>query len=586
MNFRKYNRHIKSISLIALLTLSFIGAIAPKVFAVNPTITYITTNFCAGSGGTACGTTFNLFGTLVNPNPSTIIGQGLITAIWCTPSGTNQSVFINSVTDNVGDTWILNSQLQTGTHGYTLFVYTTNVITTTAVTLIITGNATPSANQCHFELFKASTGISLATSNGLNFIDYVGTGIQQVNTLIQTINTQSFQTPSNTLSFELSWTTYFSNAQETITFTQSNPLTQNTAQASCLTPCLFTESWYSFNTASVTNSYNVIWNVASTQSAFTYAMGLLVIIFKPYAQTSSTVNGNSCQGSNCSVTGGGSTLDTSSQFSLTANTTYWYYGTTGIGGLTIQNITSKIASYTNNAVGKALDTYELSIYRMPTGTNIQNYSTIGNPFSRIYNTNGSILTGSTNKWLHAGSINIAIPINTSYAISIISKFSGLRLYHTINPSSILLDSTEGTFSGATWSPPFKMTQTNTAPFLVFLEFFGYQNPIFTITTLTTVTHTSCVVGSTCSIFTSTIWQTQTSTINNLQGGGGAMAIMGNLIYYWPVWMLPMFMIPFGIQGILIGFIFGDIIGGISGIIPLWAAFILGLGTVYLLQRRF
>lgn len=575
-----------------MLVLSFLAFWTPKAYAANPTITFITASTC----GSPCGTSVAIFNALGSPNPSTIPGQGLIVSLYCAPGGsfnygygTQPSLIVNSVNDNVGDIWFqaLEQTTVSSNGAYTNIILFTNIIVTVSTTLTITINFVPYGFQCYAYLFEASTPLSVKTLGGNQASYNPGVNPQQIfNTPPISLLTNSLPTPANTLTFETAWISTSNGGAEIITANNYNPHVLLTTNTVGLNPPITTFAYYLFNSIGSSIPYNVALSITGTKSGYTYPLGLSVVIFLTTANGSTTGGGggSNCSGQSCGVTGGGATVDTTTSFTITANTTYYFAATTSKGGLTIQNVTSYAQLYTNGAGGKGTDTIMLAVYAMQGGTNIQNFSTTTFPFMRIFNINLTMVTGQTNKWLHGGTLNIGVPSNTSYIVTILSKFSGLSIFHSTQAGVSMLQTSEGIFSGATWSPPFSITIQKPYVNNLYLTWTGTVNPISIISVLSSTTVTSCISGAVCTSATTTIWQTATVSVNNLQGGSGATAITGNLIYYWPIWLLPMLFIPFGVQGVLIGFIFGDILGAISGIVPLWAAFLLGLGTIYLLQR--
>lgn len=580
--------------MITIMGLSFLGYWIPQAFAASPTITFITTSTC----GSPCGTSATIFSALSNPNPSSISGQGLIMSLFCNPGGTfnygygtQPSILVNSVSDNVGDIWFQALEQTTiSTNGaYVNVIWFTNVIVTAATTLTVTVNFVPYGTQCYSELYEASTPLTVKTIAGNQGTFNVGTGAFQVGTISPVnfaMTTNAISNPSGTLTFTTTWISTSSGGSEVVSVTNYNShvlLETNTAGTS---PPVTAVTYYLFNSVTSNIMGNVNWALTHSKSGYAYPVGISVVVFLTTTSGSTTGGGGSsnCTGVSCGVSGGGTTLDTTTSFTLTANTTYYYFATTNKGGITITNVTSKTQSYSNGGAGKGTDTIMLAVYAMQGLTNLQNFSTVTYPFTRIFNINLTTVNGETNKWLHGGTLNIGVPSNTSYIVTIISKYAGLSIYHSTTATVSMLSTTEGTFSGATWSPPYQISIQTPYANNLYLTWTGTINPISIVQVISSTVVSTCAAGATCLSATTTIWQTVTSSINNLQGGSGGTAITENLIYYWPVWLLPMLFIPFGMQGILIGFIFGDVIGAISGIIPLWAAFLLGLGTIYLLQR--
>jgi hypothetical protein len=585
-----------TILVFMILALGFLILIPiPKVKAATPTMSFIAEGFC----GNPCQISeINEFGAIGGFNPSTHIGNGLVDEVLCQPGGNINldpgsqqfnavipTFSITSITDNVGDVWAgIPLQFNGGGNSFGEYIWYTNIITTGATTLTITLNTTPGqVNTCVFDLWLITTGISVNNYNGVPGFVGAGTGVFFVGSKTLNLASETVINPTNTINFIVGWTnaTGVGTPGFGTTITNISPVTTLRTIAACLNPCIAADFYYQYISSAFVSGYNVAFAFSSMSPGNKFGVGLSVVSFNLGVTGSSN-----CSNQSCGVVGGGSTLDSTTSFSLIANTTYYYTGTTSTGGLTIQNITSKIAAYTNGNSGKSIDTYLLGVYSLNAGSSFPGaVLNSGNPLVRIFNINGTISTGQTNQFIHGGTLNLVIAPDTTYAVSIISKFSGLSIYHTIN-SEPMNYTTDGTFSGATWKPPYNIVDKATSPFNLYLFWYGITTPNLLTTTTVTTDLTTCAVSSTCTANTVLVWTTTTSTINNLQGGTGGIAEISNLITYWPIWLLPMFFIPFGIQGILVGFIFGVIVGGVLGIIPLWAAFVLALLTLYLLSKRF
>lgn len=587
---------IPSLLVLSILALGFLILIPiPKVKATTPTMSYQATGYC----GAPCQTgEINEFGTVNSFSPVANIGNGLVDEIFCYPGGNinldpNSQQYsaiiptysITSITDTLGDVWSGIPVQFDSEYGYGEYIWYTNIVSTSATTMVIDLNTSPGyAGSCVYELYLITTGISVNNYNGIPGGINSGTGIYHVTANHFSLTSQDIINPTNTINFITGWispTPTTSATGVSISITNISPVTSLRTEDAGVTPQFYMNSLYQYISSAFVSGYTMLYNLTSMPNGIGYYAGLSVVSFNLGATGSSN-----CSNQSCGVVGGGSTLDSTTSFQLIANTTYYYTGTTSTGGLTIQNITSKIAAYTNGNSGKSTDTYEIAVYSMNAGSSFPTaVLNSGNPFVRTFNINGTIQTGSTNQFIHGGTLNLVIAPDTSYAVSIISKFTGLSIYHTVN-SEPMNYTNDGTFSGATWSPPYNIIDKTTSPFNLYLFWYGITTPNLLITTTVTTDLTTCAVSSTCTVNLFTTWTTTTSTINNLQGGTGGEAMISNLVTYWPIWLLPLFFTPFGIQGVLLGFIFGTLLGALLGVIPLWAAFILVLVTIYLLSKRF
>ena len=564
--------------ILVILGLGFLSVFIPyipKVQAHNPIITFELNNACSP----ACGNTQNQYGTIQSGNgfnPSLFPGDGVINMIYCT-SATTSPVLVTSITDTLGDVWTqpiflspASSHTNNPTTSYSAFEWYTNLVTTASSSFVITINFSPNAGTCEFILSLASYGLTSITNQITGGFQSQRGGASMTSSVITS--------PINSLTFVASWSNYTSLVGQPGNSVLS--LSQYKAIQLCaVTSCLAAQQYYGFYTAQITRPFLVSF---LNDPSHGYGFGYLVTIFNI-----NTIFAPTCQDNTCQIVGGGITPGIT-QFTLTANETYYYVGNSGIGGVTIQNLTSKIDSYTNANPGKQYDTVNMMIYRQfssTTGTSPP--ISIVNPLNLIATVSfNNIATGTFANWVHApSSLSIIIPPNTLYAVGIESIFAGLGLYQALNAQPMYEQPVLISSTSSTWAPPQQITQQILQSPQLFFSWYGIQGVFNVVSTSTFTSVATCTASQVCTTASSTIYNTNTAFTYVRPVNQTNIADIQDVETYFPIWVLPLIFSPFGIQGILIGLAGGVILGAILGIIPLWAAFVLSLGITYVLYKR-
>jgi len=568
---------VTSILILVILGLGFFSVLVlpiPKVQAHNPIITFEVNNAC-----TSCGATQNEFGTIQAGNgfnPSLVAGQGVINMIYCT-SATLSPVIVTSITDTLGDVWTqdnfisaASSHTNNPTTSYSSFEWYTNMVTTASSSFVITINFSPSAGTCEFILSLANYGITPITSQI--------TGGFQSQRGSANMTSSVITSPINALTFVASWSNYTSlvgqPGNSVLGLNQYKSI-----QLCAVSSCLTATQYYGFYTVSLTRPLLVTF---LNDPSHGYGFGYLAVIYNI-----NTIFAPTCQDNNCPIAGGGITPGIT-QFTLTANETYYYVANSGIGGVTIQNLTTKIDSYNNGNPGKQFDTVDMMIYRQfssTTGTSPP--ISLTNPLNIIATTSfTNVATGTFANWLHAPStLAIVIPPNTMYAVAIESIFAGLGLYQALNAQPMYEQPVLITSTQSTWQPPSQITQQIIQTPQLFFSFYGSQGVFNIVSTSTFTSVSTCAALQTCVTTTNTIYNTNTQFSYVRPANQTNISDLQDVETYFPIWVLPLIFSPFGVQGILIGLTTGIILGAVLGIIPLWAGFILSIGLVYVLYKR-
>lgn len=562
--------------ILVILGLGFLSVFIPylpKVQAHNPIITLTNTSSCSTPN---CGNAVNEFGLVTSFNPATSTGLGLINMLYCTSASTSPTI-VTSITDTISDVWTQIIGIPTSAfHGsnteesYQAFEWYTNVASTGSTSFTITANFSPASSYCEFTLSLVSYGIT-----PLNNQVTAGFQVQRGNSnLTSTVVTS----PINSLIFVSTWSNY------TNGFQSGNlvlGLSQYESTAICpQTSCITQQQFYGFYTAQVTRPFLISHLTQSSNNP--QGFGFIATIYNI-----NTIFAPTCQNNTCQIAGGGITPGTT-QFTLTANETYYYVANSGIGGVTIQNLTSKIDSYNNANPGKQYDTVNMMIYRQSSSTTGTSPPiSIANPLNLIATVSvNNIATGTFANWFHApSSLSIIIPSNTLYAVGIESIFSGLGLYQALNAQPMYEQPVLISSTSSTWAPPQQITQQILQSPQLFFSWYGIQGVFNVVSTSTFTSVATCTASQVCTTASSTIYNTNTAFTYVRPVNQTNIADIQDVETYFPIWVLPLIFSPFGIQGILIGLAGGVILGAILGIIPLWAAFVLSLGITYVLYKR-
>lgn len=602
---------IASVLVICILSLGFLSVFDSVVFAApavnNPNLIAIggqapLTSSCSNP----CGSPINEFGTIQNGNgfnPHLFPGDGLINVIRCT----NQDVSFQNPTDTIGNAWIPIFNLPLGasalgnapTYGsnnaFQGFLYYTNLVTTASTSFVIHLTLQVGASNngnCWFELYLVNQGIVLNAHSG-----GVGTFFTSTNGLFTKITVLNFQvggnifnTVPNTLVFASTWTNGTSTDQPAVLGGNNLGQVYINNPGIGITNNLITSTFLGFFNAKTTQDFTFNWvgNPALIPNNRWYGIGLMIAYFVPANNQAS-----GCNGLSCGVTGGGTTISAST-FTPTANTTYYYVSNSGNGGVTINNVTSKIQSYVNAVLGKTNDTVQISLYLSSCSVNGEpETASVNCPYINFggFTRQFSVVNGVVNQWVHAlVNTTINIPPNSLYVWSIISKYSGLTIYE-VNNAQPMFNTTEGLFSGSTWKPPTQITlqRPNLKSGVIqdlFLEWSGTQQVSTQTITSTSTSITTITSGQTAVTATSTAIQTVTTQLySRASTSVTPQNDIQDLETFFPVWIFPILFSPFGIQGVLTGFMMGIVLGALLGIIPLWAAFLMSIGILYVMIRR-
>lgn len=585
------NKTIATVTILVLLSLSFIIYMIPNVKGVvtNPSIQFTNQNSCTGCG--ASQDEFSLIQVGNGFNPATVIGQGLLNVVYCSGSTTTTLPDVSSITDTIGNTWTKIASVGNGAVGtndnaqiqYMNSIWQTNVVTTGSASFRITINFSPNAGNCKFILFLDTTGFLISASFGGSYQYFKPShGIFASQPKLNSImSTQSIPTPQGAIVFSSDWLN--STQTDGLTATQQNNLGLQYLTSLNLgggNSYLYVRDFYGYYSGTQPSTiYKTSWISSSSIPNSNYPIGQLVVLLQ-----STTLNPTNCN-PNCMISGGGTISNT--VFSLTANTTYYYVSETGIGGITLNNISSKISSYVNNGVGKSNDTFQITIYQSACTSGGVPIFSLTCPYTNfgLFTFTKYIANGTSKQWIHMPTnFNVIIPANGSYVIGMISKFSGLSLY-TANNIQPMYSTTEGIFTATNWKPPSTISiQTLTTP-PIFIEWFGNINSLISTSTQTSSSIVTCTSGQFCITNTTTVVQVQTTYSYSTSSGASQLNVIQDFESYFPVWIFPLIFSPFGIQGVMIGFLIGVILGVLLGIIPLWAGFLLSLGLVYVLIRR-
>jgi hypothetical protein len=345
--------------------------------------------------------------------------------------------------------------------------------------------------------------------------------------------------------------------------------------ASCggeLTNYAYSQSSTSLSAASSVVAYNTVSKISFYEMVVTFITGSQAI-------TNTYQFNVGCTNPNLALT--------STQ--LTGNTTYLYTLPLFSGSTaTILSINLYIASYTSDG-HHAQEPIAIGLYSTVGVGNISPTNYAVAPYSLVITVNTGFTYASNGGALVISNPSWTMSSTSANYLSISTKYTGLKIYQCASSSTMYQDTADGYFPSDLYSVI--TNSTNVA--------FGAQEQLVTFATVITSTVYSTIAVGTSVIYsyattstvtvgtvTSVVTQTTTATIYNLQGGQGSGAIETDLITFLPMWILPLlFGVGFGIIGLIIGLLLGMIIGISLGIVPLWAAFILGVIMVYLFIRR-
>lgn len=526
-------------------------------------------------------------------NPALFNGDGMVLVERCT-----QAIINAAPTDTLGDTWLFAVALvQLGlsnTNGngnnFAGYIYYTNIVTTASTSFHIAQTTAVNTGNCWFELYLMNTGVVKHNVSGAAsfFFTSVNGLTTKYTPLAFTTGGNIVTTVPNTMVFLSTWVN--STVADSPQVLGGNNLGQvylNNPGIGAGTTLLQTSTFFGYFNAQTTQSFLASWIDPNSPTNTWYGIYVLVVYLVPTGNQAS-----GCNGLSCSTIGGGTTISKTT-FSPTANTTYYYVSNSGNGGISITNVTSKVQSYVNAVLGKTNDTVQISLYLSSCSVNGEpETASVNCPYINFggFSATFYVTNGVTNQWLHAlKNTTITIPPNSLYVWSIISKFSGLTLY-TASNAQPMFNTTEGLFTSTTWKPPTQITlqRPNIKSGVIqdlFLEWFGTQNVSTQTITSTSTSITTITSGQTAVTATSTAIQTVTTQIYSRSSGATSQNDLQDLETFFPIWIFPILFSPFGIQGVLTGFMMGIVLGALLGIIPLWAAFLMSIGVLYVMIRR-
>lgn len=577
---------VVSVLVLGILALSFFGIFSFKpsqanaLVVNNPNATKVTDNFCI-----ACGASQNEFGTIQTPQlvPSQVQGRGLLNEIYCN-AATPTPVEVTSITDTLGNTWTKVQTLHQSGGSFVgkefmSSVWITNMVNNSAASIVITINFAPNAFDCQFNLFLFTTGI-LQSPQVLGSFQFqkVGTGIFQSNLNMVMSTSGNINAQAGAIVWDNTWIN--TTVTDTAGTVQMNNLGLLSFNNVGLGDYLFFRNYFGYYPNNVSQTFSTHWTSTNSAGGQNYGIGNMVMVFY-----STVAQPQGCN-PNCQITGGGTQIS-ASVFSLTANTTYYYTANSGIGGLTITNITSKIFSYVNNVAGKSNNTLQITVYLSSCSSNGVPIFSLTCPYTNFgtFAEDFYIPNSTSKQFIHIPSTSkITIPANVTYVVAMIDKFSGLSIYQALNAQP-MYSTNEGTFSGANWKPPNTITIQNPTTPQLFLEWFGYSNQGVKVFTSTSSTIVTCSSGSSCITGTATTQLTQTTVLYSRSSGATPTNDLQDLETYFPIWIFPLIFSPFGIQGVLVGALIGTVLGALLGIVPLWAGFLLSIGLLYVMYKR-
>lgn len=578
----KFKSRLSSYIVISLLAFSFFMFVPfPKGYAVNATFVKLFTT------SSTLPSTLQVTGW----NPSLLVGDTYILTASCQPSSTH----IAYITDTTNSTWIKVGSIQGGTLGgggvagvITDMWYTTQVATAlNSINIVV--NFALSEQLCGVTVYNSNVPLNLiqATSVVGAFRTFATLGNPpRLNT-----NLYSSTLHLTGIGQDVVFNYIFSNSTSGtnfVTFTPNNlinPLVNIFPDAICSggwqEPIQCQASQITINLSPTTiGAYTYGMNIQNANAVTnTYSYAMFTVVFN--TQVAPPPNCSTCGIGSGGNSGKGITIDKTTSFSTTGNSTFFYLYDSPVGGALIQNISVKVSSYVNAGVGKSTEDIYLCIYMLLPGQ-LSNKTAITstNPLNQVYcQLDTTVKTGATDKYVHVYP-NRLIPPNTGFAIAIFSRYSGLRIYAAIVTDALKIDTVD--YTGTLGVPPIALSTFSPSSPNIYLTWSGSQTQV-----ISNVTVTVTAASSTSTVTTTSVsYQVTTLVYNNLKGGTGSIIITQNLVTYWPIWLIPMLFIPFGIQGILIGFIMSLMLSGMLQIIPLWAAFLMALGIFYLLTKRF
>ena len=582
---KKSNRKITSISILFLLSFSFLAifiSVYPEATATNtsPQFTRLASTFTTG-GSTIVFSAYN---------PVPYINNTYIMTFSCS-CGLPIPGIISGITDTRGNSWTMinrisggNNGVGTGTSGNVYVeselwtatqvstVTTSNVITITLTTNVVYGAA---------GLFVSNQPLSKVSQGGASNFQVMSNPLGTVPTLNTRLTTNDYTFSGNTqfiiFNYDFSstkfGTTNFVSSNPTAPLVANNPDSvcngaqqdiQCGSQQTVVTPNSQTIKEHFFVTITATNN-----------PAITYSYGLLNVVF-----TTVTIIPPSCQ--NCPINNGitNSTMS-KTLFSITGNTTYIYLADSGRGGTFINNITT-LASYTNAGTGKSADFIYLCVYTLSTLEYQKTVSSTNPLTQKACYLNTLVTTGQINQsiiWI----ANLNVPANVTFGYSIFSRYSGLTVPETFIPITLYSDSSDYVDSRDVGTPP-KLLGNAVSTTPLWLTLSGYMLPQTTGITVTFTDTNS--TSTTTTLSTSTVvYTTNLYSYRTVSNNQDRVAVFQDVITFFPVWVFPILLSPFGVQGVLVGATIGVILGGILGIMPMWVAFLLTLGLLYVMWNR-
>lgn len=522
----------------------------------------------------------------------------------------NVNGYILTLTDSSGDIWhTISTQDITGypaLDNSLLQIFYTRAVTTSTGTISITMSTTTSSINWIYGDYNVGTQniYSIEFTGGAAVCVYgqpYGSGVPTGKTCVfgnnaeltslSTFVTNKISVPSDSITVALGETSCDANAGSGTISTYANtfqPLTYGTAYiylSGCTLGTVYPLQMYYMYSASPTN---FVESWIYSQYSITNSVGINLDSIGYYQTYSCTVNQvtSTCYewdlwGTILSVTfsgTGGSTSTpatiytngcsfnpilngTTNYVSLISNETYLYYGQSATSQIFL-NFTVYIHAVTAYPSGDVLN---LNLYAI----NNQNSVSSANELSLVYTKQKTLQTTSTPYKISIG-LSIALPTNGQYVFALSTHHNGIQLYKGNKGLTLYIDSVDG------YNPTALSTigTPQTTPICM-----------FALIAMPSIITTIGGIGGTVTQGTITITQVTTSFIYSLQGSRGSEALVQDVTAYLPLWIFPLiFGVWFGLIGLFMGLIIGVGTGTAFGIVPLWLAFLLGLGLLYMMSK--
>jgi hypothetical protein len=169
--------------------------------------------------------------------------------------------------------------------------------------------------------------------------------------------------------------------------------------------------------------------------------------------------------------------------------------------------------------------------------------------------------------------NVNLPYLGQYVFGLSSYHNGIQLYSGNTGLTMWNDTVNG-------YNPITLTTIGT-PQAKALCFYS----LIALPSIVTTVSGKGGASSTVTIASTTITSISTSYIYTLTGSTGAVALVQDITNYLPIWLFPLLLGAwFGLTGLFMGMIIGVGLGTAFGIVPIWLAFLISLGLLYLMSK--